>query len=101
MAQKLNLTNLAVSPVTHRSNFPSTFTFGVATSAYQIEGGWNEGKKGPSIWDKFTHLEGKILDGSDGDVAVEDVELIGKLGFGAYRFSISWSHIFPGKNPKI
>lgn len=36
MAQKLNLTNLAVSPVTHRSNFPSTFTFGVATSAYQV-----------------------------------------------------------------
>jgi len=36
MAQKLNLLNLAVPPVTHRSNFPSTFTFGVATSAYQV-----------------------------------------------------------------
>lgn len=28
--------------------------------------------------------------------AQEDVELMAKLGFGAYRFSISWSRIFPG-----
>ncbi|KAF2595188.1 hypothetical protein F2Q70_00043591 [Brassica cretica] len=124
MAQKLNLDNLAVSADVYRSSFPSTFTFGVATSAYQIEGGWNEGKKGPNIWDKFTHLQGisflpcslsqrrlcsltlcdsgKVLDGSNGDVAVdhyhrykEDIELIGALGFTAYRFSISWSRIFP------
>ncbi|CAN6929327.1 unnamed protein product [Brassica oleracea var. botrytis] len=125
MAQKLNLDNLAVSADVYRSSFPSTFTFGVATSAYLIEGGWNEGKKGPNIWDKFTHLQGisflpcslsqrrlcsltlcdsgKVLDGSNGDVAVdhyhrykEDIELIGALGFTAYRFSISWSRIFPG-----
>ncbi|KAL0662325.1 hypothetical protein Bca4012_099162 [Brassica carinata] len=102
MAQKLNLDNLAVSADVYRSSFPSTFTFGVATSAYLIEGGWNEGKKGPNIWDKFTHLQGKVLDGSNGDVAVdhyhrykEDIELIGALGFTAYRFSISWSRIFP------
>ncbi|XP_019086608.1 PREDICTED: beta-glucosidase 42-like [Camelina sativa] len=71
MAQKLNLTHLPVPPVTHRSSFPSTFTFDVATSAYQIEGGWNEAKKGPSIWDKFTHLEGKILDGNNGNADVD------------------------------
>ncbi|RID62292.1 hypothetical protein BRARA_E01377, partial [Brassica rapa] len=87
MAQKLNLDNVAVSADVYRSSFPSTFTFGVATSAYQIEGGWNEGK---------------VVDGSNGDVAVdhyhrykEDIELIEALGFSAYRFSISWSRIFP------
>ncbi|XP_004514568.1 beta-glucosidase 42 [Cicer arietinum] len=85
-----------------RSDFPSDFVFGVATSAYQIEGASNEGGRGPSIWDAFTHSEGKILDKSNGDVAVdhyhrymEDIDLIAKLGFSAYRFSISWSRIFP------
>lgn len=85
-----------------RTDFPSDFVFGVATSAYQIEGASNEGGRGPCIWDAFTHTEGKILDKSNGDVAVdhyhrylEDIDLIAKLGFNAYRFSISWSRIFP------
>ncbi|KAK9138970.1 hypothetical protein Sjap_009564 [Stephania japonica] len=85
-----------------RSDFPPNFVFGVATSAYQVEGARNEDGRGDSIWDAFSHTEGKILDGSNGDIAIdqyhrykEDVELIAKLGFGAYRFSISWSRIFP------
>lgn len=92
-----------------RSDFPPNFIFGVATSAYQIEGACKEGGRGPSIWDAFTHTEGKILDKSNGDVAVnhyhrymEDIDLIAKLGFDAYRFSISWSRIFPdGLGTKI
>ncbi|KAL5582972.1 hypothetical protein UlMin_015414 [Ulmus minor] len=85
-----------------RSDFPPNFVFGVATSAYQVEGAWNSGGRGPCIWDAFSHTKGKIIDGSNGDIAVdqyhrykEDVELIAKLGFEAYRFSISWSRIFP------
>ncbi|XP_027341060.1 beta-glucosidase 42 isoform X2 [Abrus precatorius] len=85
-----------------RSDFPPDFVFGVATSAYQIEGACKEGGRGPSIWDAFSHTEGKVIDKSNGDVAVdhyhrymEDVQLIAKLGFDAYRFSISWSRIFP------
>lgn len=88
--------------VLSRADFPPNFVFGVATSAYQIEGACKEGGRGPSIWDAFTHTEGKILDKSNGDVAVdhyhrymEDIDLIAKLGFDAYRFSISWSRIFP------
>ncbi|PON45553.1 Glycoside hydrolase [Trema orientale] len=67
-----------------------------------VEGASNEGGRGPSIWDAFSHTAGKIIDGSNGDTAVdqyhkfkEDIELIAKLGFEAYRFSISWSRIFP------
>ncbi|CBI23348.3 unnamed protein product, partial [Vitis vinifera] len=85
-----------------RRDFPPDFLFGVATSAYQVEGASKEGNRGASIWDAFSHTQGKICDGSNGDVAVdqyhrylEDVDIISKLGFGAYRFSISWSRIFP------
>ncbi|KAJ0019020.1 hypothetical protein Pint_11688 [Pistacia integerrima] len=85
-----------------RSDFPPDFIFGVATSAYQIEGACKEGGRGASIWDAFSHTEGKIIDKSNGDVAVdhyhrykEDIDLIAKLGFDGYRFSISWSRIFP------
>ncbi|PHT64990.1 Beta-glucosidase 42 [Capsicum annuum] len=78
------------------------FFFGNFGMCGKVEGGSKEGGKGPSIWDSFSHTPGKICDGSTGDVAVdqyhrykEDIELISKLGFKAYRFSISWSRIFP------
>ncbi|KAL3355430.1 hypothetical protein AABB24_019481 [Solanum stoloniferum] len=54
-----------------RADFPSHFVFGVATSAYQVEGGSKEGGKGPSVWDSFSHTQGKICDGSTGDVTVD------------------------------
>ena len=82
--------------------FPPDFLWGVATSAYQIEGAWNEDGKGPSIWDVFSHKPGKIKDGSKGDVAVdhyhryyEDITLVKELGIPAYRFSIAWSRVLP------
>ncbi|KAK8913685.1 Beta-glucosidase 4 [Platanthera zijinensis] len=85
-----------------RSDFPAGFIFGVATSAHQVEGAIHEDGKGDSIWDIFSKIEGNIKDGSNANIAVdqyhrykEDVELIAKLGFEAYRFSISWSRIFP------
>eukprot|EP01018_Ginkgo_biloba_P014657 Gb_10041 [translate_table: standard] len=91
-----------------RRDFPEGFVFGVATSAYQVEGAAKEGGRGPSIWDTFSHTPGKILDGGNGDIAVdqyhrykEDVELIAKLGFEVYRFSISWSRIYPDGFGKV
>ncbi|KAK8514585.1 hypothetical protein V6N13_103253 [Hibiscus sabdariffa] len=85
-----------------RADFPPHFVFGVSTSSYQIEGGVNEGGRGKSIWDVFAHTEGKIVDASNADVAVdhyhkykEDIDLVSELGFKAYRFSISWPRIFP------
>ncbi|KAL6965264.1 beta-glucosidase, partial [Sarracenia purpurea var. burkii] len=43
--------------VLSRSDFPPNFIFGTATSAYQVEGASNDGGRGPSIWDSFSHTE--------------------------------------------
>lgn len=82
--------------------FKEGFIFGVATAAYQIEGGANEDGRGPSIWDIFCKQPGKIYEGHTGDKGCdhyhryeEDIELIKKMGVKAYRFSISWSRILP------
>jgi beta-glucosidase len=82
--------------------FPEGFRWGTATSAYQIEGAAREDERGPSIWDTFARIPGRIRDGSNGDVAAdhyhrfaEDVALMKGLGAGAYRFSIAWPRVFP------
>ena len=79
--------------------FPKDFLWGASTSAYQIEGAWNEDGKGPSVIDMNKHLpEGT----SDFKIASdhyhrykEDVALMAELGLKAYRFSIAWTRIFP------
>ncbi|GLJ09702.1 hypothetical protein SUGI_0114460 [Cryptomeria japonica] len=86
----------------NRRAFPHGFMFGTASSAYQYEGAAREGGRRPSIWDTYSHTPGNIVDGSNGDVAVdhyhrykEDVKLMKKMGMESYRFSISWSRILP------
>ena len=82
--------------------FPSGFTWGCATAAYQIEGAVDEDGRGRTNWDVFSHTKGRVLNGDTGDVAcdsyhrhAEDARLVKDLGAGAYRFSIAWSRIFP------
>ncbi|XP_076925517.1 beta-glucosidase 18-like, partial [Bidens hawaiensis] len=85
-----------------RSDFPDHFLFGVATSAYQIEGAYDEDGKSLNNWDVFSLSPGNIRNGDNGFVAndyyhqyLKDIELIQSLGVDAYRFSISWSRILP------
>ena len=82
--------------------FPTSFVWGVASSAFQIEGASAADGKGDSIWDVFCRLPGVIADGSDGKIACDhynrlesDLDLIAGLGVGGYRFSISWPRIQP------
>ena len=81
-------------------HFPDDFVWGVATSAFQIEGASDIDGKGPSVWDTFCKQPGAIADASDGTVACEhyqryeqDLDMIAKLGVNAYRFSASWPRV--------
>jgi len=85
----------------------NNFLWGVATAAYQIEGGINEGGRGWSIWDAFTRIPGRIYGGQNGDIACDsyhrleaDVAALKALDVNAYRFSIAWARIQPtGRGP--
>ena len=84
-------------------SFPDDFRWGAATSSFQIEGAHDLDGKSPSIWDVFCREEGRIKDGSNGDIACdhvrlysEDVALMASLGLDTYRFSISWPRVIPG-----
>ena len=83
-------------------SFPNDFVWGVASSAYQIEGGAAEGGRGASVWDTFSHTPGKTYGGHTGDIACdsfhrfdEDLAALVHLGVQHYRFGISWTRIFP------
>ncbi|WP_106179439.1 GH1 family beta-glucosidase [Prauserella shujinwangii] len=82
--------------------FPPGFRWGVATSAFQIEGATRAGGRGPSIWDTFTATPGRVAGGAHADVATdhfhryaEDVRLMADLGVDEYRFSFAWPRIQP------
>ncbi len=81
--------------------FSKDFIWGVASSAFQIEGATDKDGKGPHIWDIFTH-EGRVYEGHTADIACEhyyrykeDVAIMKQLGIKAYRFSLNWPRILP------
>ncbi len=88
--------------------FPEGFTWGVGTSAYQIEGAYNVAGRKPSVWDTFCRVPGNVLGNATGDVACDhynlypsDVALIAALGVKHYRLSIAWPRIIPDGRGKV
>ncbi|MGA3853069.1 glycoside hydrolase family 1 protein [Bacillus pumilus] len=85
--------------------FPKDFFWGGSTSAYQVEGAWNEDGKGPSVIDmRASYPEGT----TDFKVASdhyhrykEDVKMFAEMGLKAYRFSIAWTRIIPNGDGEI
>ncbi len=92
----------------HEATPDSRFYWGAATSSYQIEGSPLADGSGRCIWHEFAHTPGATHDGETGDVACDhyhrfggDVEIMRRLGLGAYRFSIRWPRILPDGVGKV
>ncbi|MDL9978955.1 glycoside hydrolase family 1 protein [Microbacterium sp. ASV49] len=89
------------------ARIPRGFLIGTATASAQIEGAIREGRRTPSVWDRFAEQPGRILDGSTTAVTAdhfhrhaEDVALMSRLGADAYRFSLGWTRLQPtGSGP--
>ncbi len=84
-----------------RADFPKDFLFGVATSAYQIEG-HAQGGAGQTHWDSFAASPGNVVRNENGDLACDhlnrfeqDFDLVRSAGFDCYRFSTSWARVLP------
>ena len=81
---------------------PSDFIWGVATSAYQIEGAVHAHGRGESIWDRFCRQPGRVRAAASGEIACdfyhrypEDIALMRELGVDAFRFSVAWPRVIP------
>ena len=95
-------------------DFPKDFRWSLATAAYQIEGGVNEGGKGKNIWDIWVHQKYpndptrcNVDNCDNADVACDsydqmdrDLDNILSMGVKNYRFSLSWSRILPNGTSK-
>ena len=82
--------------------FPADFVWGASTASYQIEGAVDEDGRGKSIWDVFSHTPGRVKNGDTGDIACDhyhrwrdDIDLLARGNFSAYRFSTEWPRILP------
>ncbi|MCL4134078.1 UNVERIFIED_CONTAM: hypothetical protein GTU68_065133 [Idotea baltica] len=85
-----------------KADFGPDFKWGTATAAYQIEGAWDADGKGKSIWDTFSQKSKNIKDKTNGNIACDfynrypaDLGLLKEMNFDVFRFSLSWSRIFP------
>lgn len=86
--------------------FPKDFMWGASSSAFQIEGAWDEDGKGMSVADFNSFKKSEIQ--ADSKVASdfyhhwkEDIQLMKELGLKTYRFSLSWARIIPSGDGEI
>ncbi len=95
-------TTLEISLNLQASNFGDDFVWGVSTSAPQTEGTFDGDGRGSSIWDSFSKLNKRIEHNHKPDKASEfyvrfqeDLDIVQGLNIPNFRFSFSWSRIFP------
>lgn len=91
-----------------RADFGDDFKWGTVIAAFQVEGSVDVHGRGASIWDIFSHKFGTIKDAHHADFACDfynryesDLEMASHLGFGEFRFSLSWSRILPSGTGEI
>ncbi len=91
-----------------KADFGPEFKWGVAAASYQTEGAWNVDGKSESNWDHFSRIHGKIERGESADTTTdfyhrfaEDIELIKKMNFKVFRFSLSWPRIIPNGTGEV
>lgn len=90
----------------NKKDFGNEFIWGIASSAYQTEGAFDADGKGLSIWDEFTNRSALRLQNANQAVNFylryrEDLALMRSMNITNFRFSISWSRIFPNGSGKI
>ncbi|MEO2507782.1 glycoside hydrolase family 1 protein [Clostridium paraputrificum] len=88
------------------SIFPKNFLWGASSSAFQIEGAWDEDGKKMTVADynsfKKSHFQADTKVASDFYHNFEkDIDLMKELGMKTYRFSISWARIIPDGEGEI
>ena len=81
--------------------FREDFVWGVASSAYQVEGTDAADGRGACVWDMFA-ADGRVFEHQNADTSCdhmhhykEDIALMKHLGIRAYRFSLNWARILP------
>lgn len=80
------------------------FLWGGATASYQCEGGWNEGGRVESMWDKYlheNHLENGDRASDHYHRFQEDIEMMKAGGHTSYRFSLAWPRIIKNLEGEI
>lgn len=96
------------APSLAADRLPKDFVWGLASSAYQIEGAAKDEGKGPSIWDLIAHRDyGAVADNSTGDIVAshywlykQDFARLANLGIPYFSPSFSWPRFFPfGSGP--